>query len=62
MKRSLVALLATLIVVSGCADLRPNSVVSPQLDSGITSSNGGGERALGNQLNFGISTPSGTLL
>ena len=44
--------------LSACSDSNPspasNNLVSPQLDSGVTSSNGGGQRALGNQP--GVST------
>ncbi len=36
---------------------RPQSTVSPSLDSGVTSNNGGGQRALGNNSNVGVSTP-----
>ncbi|HEY0203277.1 MAG TPA: hypothetical protein VGC15_03895 [Acetobacteraceae bacterium] len=42
-----------------CADVRPDPVVSPQLDSGVTSSNGGGTRALGNQPGVGVTTRVG---
>ena len=37
---------------------RPQSTVSPGLDSGVTSNNGGGQRALGNNNGVGnITTP-----
>ena len=37
---------------------RPQSTVSPQLDSGVTSNNGGGMRALQNNNSVGnITTP-----
>ena len=36
---------------------RPQNTVSPALDSGVTSNNGGGSRALGNNSNVGVSTP-----
>lgn len=39
-----------------CAGERPQSTVSPRLDSGVTSSNGGGTRALSNQPNVGVNT------
>ncbi len=55
--RAAALLLATFL--AACAYDRPDTVVSPQLDSGITSSNGGGARALGNQPNVGISTRVG---
>lgn len=54
MHRILPVLLA--LGLAACANEKPNTVVSPQLDSGITSSNGGGTRALGNQPNVGITT------
>ena len=41
-------MLALALLMAGCADVRPDTIVSPRLDSGITSSNGGGARALGN--------------
>lgn len=36
---------------------RPQSVTSPGLDTGITSNNGGGQRALGNNVGVGVTTP-----
>jgi hypothetical protein len=54
MYRILPVLLA--LGLAACADARPDPVASPQLDSGITSSNGGGTRALGNQPNIGVTT------
>lgn len=36
---------------------RPQSTVSPQLNSGVTSNNGGGSRALNNNQNMGVTTP-----
>jgi hypothetical protein len=44
----LLPMLALALLMAGCADVRPDTIVSPRLDSGITSSNGGGARALGN--------------
>jgi len=38
----------------GCAGERPQSTTTPGLETGITSSNGGGQRALGNQVNESI--------
>ena len=46
-------------LLAACADVRPDTTVSPRLDSGITSSNGGGQRALGNQPGVGVTTPVG---
>ncbi len=47
-------------LLAACADVRPDTVVSPQLDSGVTSSNGGGARALGNQPGgIGVTTQVG---
>jgi len=57
MERALICFLVSLL--AACADARPDTTVSPQLDSGITSSNGGGARALGNQPNVGITTRTG---
>lgn len=54
MYRILSVLLA--LGVAACADARPDPVASPRLDSGITSSNGGGVRALGNDPNVGVTT------
>lgn len=44
---------------AACAHERPDTIVSPKLDSGITSSNGGGARTLANQPNVGIGTRVG---
>ena len=52
-------LLSLLSLLAACADERPNTIVSPRLDSGITSSNGGGTRALGDQPNMGVTTRVG---
>ena len=46
-------------LVAACSATQPDTTVSPQLDSGITSSNGGGMRALGNQPGVGVSTRVG---
>ena len=50
-------LLASLL--AGCADIRPDTTVSPRLESGVTSSNGGGARALSNQPGVGVTTNVG---
>ncbi|HEY0206986.1 MAG TPA: hypothetical protein VGC15_22900 [Acetobacteraceae bacterium] len=44
---------------ASCADVRPDTTVSPRLDSGVTSSNGGGARALGNEPSVGVTTTVG---
>lgn len=54
MYRILPVLLA--LGLAACADAKHDSVASPRLDSGITSSNGGGMRALGNDPNVGVTT------
>jgi hypothetical protein len=46
-------------VLLGCAGERPQSATTPGLETGITSNNGGGERALGNQPNVGVTTRVG---
>lgn len=57
MRRVITLVFASLL--AACAYARPDPVVSPRLDSGITSSNGGGTRALSNQPNVGVSTRVG---
>lgn len=42
-----------------CAETRPSPVVSPGLESGVTSNNGGGQRALNNNQNQGVTTRVG---
>ena len=42
--------------VASCASVRPDPGRPPKLETGITSSNGGGARALGNQPNVGVTT------
>ena len=59
MPRTVAILLAAFL--AACANARPDPVVSPQLDSGITSSNGGGTRTLGNQPNVGVTTRTGAV-
>ena len=58
----LVVLVAAGACLAACNKLNehPGTVVSPQLDSGITSSNGGGARALGNTPGINIG-PNGTM-
>ncbi len=54
MHRVITLVLASLL--AACASARPDPVIPPGLDSGITSNNGGGTRALGNQPNVGVTT------
>ena len=46
-------------LLAACSDVRPDTIVSPRLDSGVTSSNGGGARALNNQPGVGVTTTVG---
>ena len=57
MTRTAALLLATLL--AACAGARPDPTVPPRLETGITSSNGGGTRTLGNQPDVGITTRVG---
>ena len=57
MHRILPVLLA--LGLAACANVKPDTVASPQLDSGITSSSGGGMRALGNDPDVGVTTRVG---
>ena len=36
---------------------RPQSTTTPGLETGITSNNGGGSKALGNNVGVGVTTP-----
>lgn len=56
--RLILAILLTSTVMA-CSETRPDSTVSPQLNSGITSNNGGGSRQLNNNLNQGVTTRTG---
>lgn len=47
---------AVLVMLAGCGATGPQSTASPALDSGVTSSSGGGQRALGNLPNTGVTT------
>lgn len=49
-------ILLTACILAACSADRPDTTVSPKLDSGITSSNGGGQRMLGNQPDVGVTT------
>jgi hypothetical protein len=57
MTRIIAVLLAG--VLAACSAVRPDTAVSPQLDSGITSNNGGGTRTLGNQPGASATTRIG---
>ncbi len=50
--------LLTACLFAACSADQPNTVVSPKLDSGITSSNGGGQRQLDNTQSIGVTTPT----
>lgn len=54
-------ILATLLTcaVAACSATQPDTVVSPKLDSGITSNNGGGARQLNNNNSTGVTTRTG---
>ena len=45
MLRTIIATTAICLAVSACGDQRP--AIDPKLESGVTSSNGGGQRATG---------------
>ena len=60
--RKLTAFTLACLALAACtpaerAAERPQSTTTPGLDTGITSNNGGGQRALGNNGNVGITTP-----
>ena len=48
MLRSLAITLSLGVALCACGNTTPDTAVSPQLNSGITSSNGGGVRQTGN--------------
>ena len=48
--------LAALVLLAACGNTRPSPLASPQLDSGVTASRGGGDQTLGNQPNVGVTT------
>ena len=54
-----ITVLLLVSLLAACAYGRPDTIVSPRLDSGITSSNGGGMRVLGDDPNVTITTPVG---
>ena len=53
--RTLTAIL-TIFLLAACSGATRDTTVSPNLESGITSSNGGGQRALGNTNSMGVTT------
>ncbi len=53
---STIAATALLLGLAACAGERPQSTTTPGLNTGITNNNGGGQRALGNTGNVGITT------
>ncbi len=53
---SLAVVLLASLALGACAVEQPQSTVSPGLETGIRSSNGGGARALGNVPNVGVTT------
>ena len=62
--RSLTAFAVVCLTLAACTPAerqaeRPQNTVSPGLDSGVTSNNGGGSRALGNNNGVGVTTPVG---
>ena len=52
-------LAAALPLLAACGAARPDPIVSPQLESGITSSNGGGTTTLGSGPYVGVTTRTG---
>lgn len=54
--KKIVSVVVACLALTACAYEKPGGdpVVSPKLDSGITSSNGGGQRALGNEPNISV--------
>ncbi len=51
-----VIILLTVCVLTACAAAHSDTAVVPKLETGITSSNGGGQRQLGNQPDVGVTT------
>ena len=50
------AAIACLAALAGCAGEKPQSTFTHGLDTGITSSDGGGQRALGNTVDLDVTT------
>ena len=56
--RGFTAFALACLALAACTSAdHPQGRVSPNLDSGITSDNGGGSRALNNNNNMGVTTP-----
>ena len=58
-KLPIIAVALACAALLGCAAERPQSTTTPGLETGITSSNGGGQRTLGNQPSIGVTTGVG---
>ena len=52
MVRTIATIVALGLAVCACS--QQHSAIDPRLDSGVTESNGGGTRALGNNPNIGL--------
>ena len=52
-------LAAALPLLSACSAARPDPVASPRLDSGVSSSSGGGTQTLGGSPSVGVTTRTG---
>ena len=61
MIRSTVITIALGLGLCACGQTRPDSPISPNLDSGVTSSNGGGTRTLNNTNSTTVSPGGGGL-
>ncbi len=55
----LILVTALVFAVAACSEVKPSPVVSPGLDSGVTSNNGGGSRQLNNNQNMGVTSRPG---
>ena len=53
------SLAVAVCMLSACSAERAQSTASPGLDSGVTSSSGGGTQTLNNRQNVGVTTPTG---
>ncbi len=50
--------LLTACIVAACSAEQPSTATAPKLETGITSSNGGGQRQLDNTQSIGVTTPT----